>query len=282
MWESLTSNLRPGHAGLRLVLQVAFGSKVTAAVPATLLRTMKLPTLSAAPCFILPCFILPCSFVALLALSLSGSPWEQRATAQQVAPAEQSTPVGKAERKLFWEGDRLEDWTVTEFGSQREVKSLEGGGFEIEAGYPLSGVHSTHKDWPRANYELEWEFQRVEGNDFPCCLTFPVADSHCSVVIGGWGGTLVGLSCLDGNDAAHNETAKHLVFENGKWYRARLQVDADQIRFWIDDREVITQDLKGKRVSVRNEVQLSRPLGICSFETTTRIRQFRLYQLSQK
>jgi len=194
-------------------------------------------------------------------------------------PKSNSMPAN-SERQLLWKGDRFEDWTVTEFGSQREVKPLEGGGFEIEAGYPLSGVHSTAFEWPKGNYEMEWEFQRVEGNDFPCCLTFPVNDSHCSVVIGGWGGTLVGLSCIDGKDAAHNETAKHLVLENGKWYQARLRVEGKRIHWWIGDKEIISYDVGEKKLTVRNEVQLSQPLGICSFETKARIREFRLYSLS--
>jgi hypothetical protein len=192
-----------------------------------------------------------------------------------------ATPAN-SERQLLWKGDRFEDWTVTEFGSQREVKPLEDGGFEIEAGYPLSGVHSTAFEWPKDNYEVEWEFQRVEGNDFPCCLTFPVSDSHCSVVIGGWGGTLVGLSCIDGKDAAHNETAKHMVLENGKWYQARLRVEGNRIRCWIGDKEIISHDFGNQKLSVRNEVQLSQPLGICSFETKARIREFRLYALTSK
>lgn len=215
-------------------------------------------------------FLLLVLWIAAPALHLHGQ--------EGTPPAQPSSAADSKSRELFWKGDRLADWTISEFGSQREVKQLEDG-FEIQAGYPLSGVQTTAQDWPRDDYEIEWEFQRVEGNDFPCCLTFPVADSHCSVVIGGWGGTLVGLSCIEGQDAAHNDTAKHLVFENGKWYRARLQVQGDRIRCWIDDREVISRDIKDQKLSVRNEVQLSRPLGICSFESTSRIRNFRVYRL---
>lgn len=202
--------------------------------------------------------------------------------ASQPAPGllAQSANQTEDSRELFWEGDRLEDWTVTEFGSQREIKQLEDG-FEIQAGYPLAGVHCA-REWPLNDYEVEWEFRRLEGNDFPCCLTFPVNDSHCSVVIGGWGGTLVGLSCIGGKDAAHNDTAKHLVFENGTWYRARLRVQGDQICCWIDDREVIVRNVRDEKLTVRNEVQLSRPLGICSFETTAQIRRFRVYRLGEK
>lgn len=229
------------------------------------------------------CLDVPTLTTCLLLFVLLFAPLEPTVGLSQ-EPASPGTPTptpNQSERELFWEGDRLSDWTVSEFGSQREVKQLEGG-IEIQAGYPLSGIQSTAKEWPRHDYEIEWEFQRVEGNDFPCCLTFPVGDSHCSVVIGGWGGTLVGLSCIEGQDAAHNDTAKHLVFENGKWYRARLRVQGEQIRCWIDDKEVISRDIQGQKLSVRNEVQLSRPLGICSFETTARIRSFRIYRLGSQ
>jgi hypothetical protein len=221
-----------------------------------------------------------CAFAGALLVCLLWplAVWGQNPKLPDSDSTQKEQSASETKRRLIWEGDRVSDWTITEFGSQREVKQQEDG-FEIEAGYPLSGVHSTAKDWPRENYELEWEFQRVAGNDFPCCLTFPIQDAHCSVVVGGWGGTLVGLSCIDGQDAAHNDTAKHLVFENGKWYRAKLRVTPDQIRFWIDDQPVISQDIREHQLSVRNEVQLSTPLGICSFETTARIRKFRLYEL---
>ena len=71
---------------------------------------------------------------------------------------------------------------------------------------------------PGLNYELNVVARRVEGSDFFCGLTFPYQDSHCTLILGGWGGALVGLSCLDGRDASENETTRLMPFEKGRWY----------------------------------------------------------------
>ena len=46
----------------------------------------------------------------------------------------------------------------------------------------------------------------MKGGDFFATLTFPVDDSFCTFVTGGWGGDIVGLSSIDGWDASDNET----------------------------------------------------------------------------
>jgi hypothetical protein len=48
------------------------------------------------------------------------------------------------------------------------------------------------------NYEIKLEAKKVTGNDFFCGMTFPVGDSFCSFIVGGWGGPVVGLSSIDG------------------------------------------------------------------------------------
>ena len=187
----------------------------------------------------------------------------------------------KSDRVLFWSGASLKDWETSEFGTGRDVTDKDGV-IQLQAGFPLTGIFSQAKEWPTENYEIELEFQRVEGNDFPCCLTFPVGDSHCSLVIGGWGGTLVGISCIDGIDASANATKKIVSIESGKWYRARVQVRADQINCWIDDDQVVELPTKGLKLTVRNEVRLSRPLGICSFESTAEFKNFKVFTTPAK
>ena len=51
------------------------------------------------------------------------------------------------------------------------------------------------------DYEVTLEGKRVAGDDFFCTTTFPVGESFCSFVVGGWHGTVVGLSSIDGMDA---------------------------------------------------------------------------------
>jgi hypothetical protein len=48
------------------------------------------------------------------------------------------------------------------------------------------------------------------------------------------GGGSRGLSSLDGQDAANNETTQYINFEKGRWYRIRLRVMPTKIQAWID------------------------------------------------
>ena len=48
-------------------------------------------------------------------------------------------------------------------------------------------------DFPTSGYEIRFEAARLEGKDFFAAIIFPVKDSHCSWINGGWDGTVVGL-----------------------------------------------------------------------------------------
>ncbi len=168
----------------------------------------------------------------------------------------------------------LEGWAITDFGGKGKVKN-ENGELIIETGEPLAGINYTKADFPKDNYEIELEAQRIEGNDFLCGLTFPVAEEFCSLIAGGWGGGVVGLSSVDGYDASENATSNYQTFENGKWYKFRLRVDPEWITAWINDKEVIKQERAGHEFSTRIEVYVSRPLGFCAFDSKVGVRNFR-------
>jgi hypothetical protein len=188
----------------------------------------------------------------------------------------QDPSAQKAARDLF-DGQSLKGWEITNFGGERPVLAHDGN-LVIEAGYPLTGCHWVGDPLPTVNYELSLEAQRIEGNDFFCCLTFPVNDSHLSLVVGGWGGSLVGLSCIDEEDAAHNATKSLRTFKRNQWYRIRVRVEQERVQCWIDDERVIDQNIAGKKISLRNEVHLCRPLGICTFETKATFRAIKLQE----
>lgn len=183
------------------------------------------------------------------------------------------------ELRLF-DGKSLNGWEKTNFGGEQDVQVIDGV-MIIEAGYPLTGITSTREDLPKSNYELRLKAKRIEGTDFFCCLTFPVTDSHLSLVVGGWGGTLVGLSCLDDQDAAHNETAVHKNFEPDRWYEIRVQVTDSRVTAWIEQEKVIDVDISDRKLSLRNEVLANRPLGICTFETTAGLKDLILRRISK-
>ena len=190
----------------------------------------------------------------------------------QIVHAEPQKPVaGEADWRALFDGKTLSGWKKTNFGGENEVY-VENQNIVLEAGYPLTGI--TFKgDFPKTNYDISLEAQKVDGIDFFCGLTFPVADSHCSFIVGGWAGGVVGISSIDGKDASENETTTYMKFDPKKWYKIRVRVTADHLAAWIDDKQIVDQSLVGRKVSTRAEVDLSTPLGISTFETKAFLRR---------
>jgi hypothetical protein len=129
------------------------------------------------------------------------------------------------------------------------------------------------------DYEITLEAMRVQGTDIFCVLTFPVAERPCSLVLGGWGGSVCGLSNIDYYDASENETTSAVDFENGRWYRVRLRVGPYRIQAWLDGKVLVDVDTEGRHVDIRPEVHLSRPLGLATWLTTGAVRDVRLRKL---
>ena len=181
-------------------------------------------------------------------------------------------------RSLF-NGKDLEGWKITNFGGEGDV-FIEDGSVVISQGSDLSGIH-TEQEIPKSNYEVQFEAQRAAGSDFFAGLTFPVKDSHCSLIIGGWGGGVCGLSSLSGMDASENETTSYRDFTKGQWYKIRLVVKDDHISAWIDDKQIVDVDTTGQRISTRFEVERSKPFGFATWQTTGKIRHVRIRELKQ-
>ena len=127
--------------------------------------------------------------------------------------------------------------------------------------------------FPKTNFEVALEAMRVDGSDFFCGLTVPVGKGSCSLILGGWGGTLVGISCIDHSDASENETTQFIRFENGRWYKVRMRVTDKKIQAWLDAKKIIDLDREGKEFEVRIEVELSRPFGIAAYQIDRRAAQ---------
>jgi hypothetical protein len=193
-----------------------------------------------------------------------------------IVGAEPTKKADRKERALF-DGKTLAGWKVTNFGGEGEVK-VEDGMILLDFGSSLTGITYQGK-LPTTNYEISLEAQRLDGNDFFCGLTFPVAKSHCSLILGGWAGSVVGLSSIDGQDASQNETTRFMSFKSKKWYRVRVRVEPEQIQAWVDDEKIVDQNIKDRAISTRVEVDLSKPLGIAAFETRAALRNIRLREL---
>ena len=195
---------------------------------------------------------------------MNGRPTVGAAFALLVLSACRVAPAEPAWIELF-DGRSLGGFQTTDFGGQGEVV-VRDGRLQLGSGSPLTGVTWTGA-LPHGDYELELVGRRESGSDFFCGLTFPVGDAHLTLVLGGWGGSLCGLSSLDGNDAAHNNTRVLRSFQNGRDHTIRLSITPTRVAVAIDGDALLTADLRGHALGVRPEVQLSRPLGLASFAT---------------
>jgi len=172
--------------------------------------------------------------------------------------------------QALFDGNTLSNWEITNFGTQGPVR-VSGGKIIIGMGEGCSGITWT-SEFPKVNYEVGLEAMKTSGNDFFCGLTFPVKDNFCSLIVGGWGGPVVGLSIIDGLDASENETQTLKNFEKDVWYFIHLRVTEDSIVAWVDDEKLVDLACLGHQIGIRPEVSLSRPFGVCTWMTSAEIR----------
>ena len=158
-----------------------------------------------------------------------------------------------------------------------QISIDENGSLILEMGAELSGVHWQGKPLPTQDYEISLQAKRTMGSDFFCGLTFPYKDSHATLILGGWGGSLIGISSIDDFDASENETGDAFIFEDQKWYDVRLRVTESEFTVWIDEEEVIDCEVEGRVISMRpGEIEMSVPLGLCTFATSAALRKIEL------
>ncbi len=195
------------------------------------------------------------------------------------AGAVDAPPVSKGTTLVLFDGKSLDGWKKTESYKAGAVK-VEDGAIVLEIGGPMSGVTSTRTDLPRTDYELRFEAKRLAGSDFFAAATFPVGKSYITLVNGGWGGSVTGLSSLNGSDASENETRRFVKYQDNVWYRFRVRVTDQVIRCWVDDKETIAVNYQDQQVGTRLETRASQPLGFASWRTAGAIREVTIRGLS--
>ena len=183
-------------------------------------------------------------------------------------------------RNLF-DGKTLDGWKKTNYGGEGEINVTDGK-IVMEFGYSMSGITYNGTPLPLTNYEIRLDAVKLDGSDFFCGMTFPVADSHCSFIVGGWGGAVVGLSSIDGLDASENETTRYMNFSQDKWYRVRVRVEPHQIHCWLNRKLVVYQNIEGRKITTRNEVNLNKPLGFSTWETRAALKKIQIRELKVK
>ena len=201
-------------------------------------------------------------------------------TIATTSTAEEKPVAKEVAWKSLFDGKTLKNWKSSNFGGEGEV-SVEEGMIVMNQGSDITGITWTGGPLPKMNYEVSVMAQRIDGSDFFCGLTFEVNDDPCSLIIGGWGGGVVGISSLDGLDASSNETARYESFEKGQWYKVRMRVSEIGLMAWIDNKQVVSVETKGKKISIRHEVDPSRPFGICCYATKAGLKDIKIRELSK-
>jgi len=190
---------------------------------------------------------------------------------------EKEQVLERIDNNALFDGKTLDGWKITEFGPQGPVY-VSDGKIILNYGDGCTGI-TWEKEFPKVNYEVTLEAQKTSGNDFFCGITFPVNEEFCSLIVGGWGGPVVGLSCIDGKDASDNNTKILKRFDKNVWYKIKLTVTDEKITAWIDNEKLVDFTYSGHELYVRPEVELSKPFGICTWVTTGELREIQMVEL---
>ena len=183
-------------------------------------------------------------------------------------------PAPRIEWKLLSD-EFMPAWKASGMPEEGQV-SIHDGEITLQPGQPRTGVR--YNRWkssglPLTRYVIEYEAMRVEGNDFFGTVTFPVNAAHASLVVGGWGGTLVGISSIDDMDASENSTRANAYFENNRWHKVRIEVRDDELRAWVNDKLFVNTSTKGRKLGLRiGDIDKCTPFGFASYATQSRIR----------
>ena len=193
--------------------------------------------------------------------------------------AEEKPAKDAGKGKKLFDGKTLGGWKESDFFGKGKVH-VKDGAIVLEKGNRMTGITYAGKDFPKMDYEVTLEGKRITGSDFFCTTTFPVGDSFCSFVAGGWGGEVIGLSNIDSADASTNETRKDMEFTRDKWYRFRIRVTSKRIEVWIDKKQVVDLDTTDRRIGIRIECNVSKPFGVATYATSGAVRDIHVRPLT--
>ena len=175
----------------------------------------------------------------------------------------------------LFNGKDLGGWKIADFTGGGTVAALPDGSVECGFGNPMTGIAYTNPV-PNMNYELSLQATRVEGGDFFVALTLPVGTNACTVIIGGWGGSLCGISSIDYMDASENQYSEGINLENKRWYTLRVRVTPGVFQVFLDETlytaRVEFEDTSRFSLRTGSDIDKTLPLGLATYRTRARSR----------
>jgi Domain of Unknown Function (DUF1080) len=186
---------------------------------------------------------------------------------------------------ILFDGKSLDDWQKVDVGGSGEI-DLRDGQMIIGTGESLTGaIYKKAAALPVTNYELTLEAMRVDGDDFFCGLTFPVGNlKTCATLIcGGWGGAVTGISSIDNADASENATGHFRRWKDKTWHQIKVRVTPENITVWANGEKIIDTDIKGRKISLRpGPIEEFAPLSITTYQTTGAVKNIKVTPLPEK
>ncbi|MDD4017555.1 MAG: DUF1080 domain-containing protein [Kiritimatiellae bacterium] len=190
----------------------------------------------------------------------------------------------RADPVRLFNGKDLTGWRVADMFGSGTVTVLADGSVECGPGNPMTGIAYTNEP-PRMNYELSLQAVRVKGSDFFAALTIPIEKNYCTVIIGGWGGGLCGISSIDYMDAAENPWSEGLNLENERWYTLRVRVTPGVLQVFLDENlytaRVEFEDASRFSLRSGSDIDKTTPLGLATYRTLARWRNFTLTPVTE-
>ena len=201
---------------------------------------------------------------------------------RRVGPEPPKLPERPGEWVALFDGKSLRGWEVPEGGefAGHGPVYVDRGRLVLSRGQRRTGLAWTG-EFPTVDYELVLELRRDEGQEF-CAMLLPFGSERGSWIIGGWAGTMSGLSRLDKRSASVNDTKLVKGYETGRWYRARLRVTEAKVEAWVDDEKTVDVSRAGRRFVQPEWLPLAQPFVLNTFRATLSARSIRLRLLESR
>ena len=218
------------------------------------------------------CVALAIVFSTVFATTLDGNVLDEGNLPQNL----QDIPEGW--QSLF-DGKTLTNWKILRYGGNGTPYVRNGA---LVLPKPTEGV-MTGVCWigdalPENNYEVYYEARRVAGTDIFAGFTFPYSETSASLVFGGWGGVVNGLSSIDGLDASENETCQRFSWPDNRWYPVQLRVTPDSICASVGVECIVNIATAGKDIHLRADY-LDTGFTLWTYNTTGEIRNIRIRKI---